>query len=316
MTNDAPTASTKKPRGGYARAIVRLSAFLIVCGAVLGYVDYREARATVMDRLLGIGSRMAPYLDDGRATEAPRMVRVNGVRLFLAAGHTEQPPSFVRKWYTERYQAKGAEVAQAEKLLRAKGILPPSAPGLNQLAFGNEQKGGVAALDFGEPMTMRLLKDRMSRFVGKGDLGSIARLRYVYYEKTGTGGTRFLTVWTDDSFRLSGLMPTDQKDADGFDLDNVPRYPGTVRVLSAEERGMPQRMAVYDGPGSPETALLFYRARMKSLGWMEDETFGKLAARQGKQSLKFGSKDGHEVVLDLSRATADGGLTICALQTR
>lgn len=305
-----------KPKGGYGRAILRLAAFLAVSAGVLLYVDYREARATVMERLLGIGTRMAPYLDDGRGTEAPRQVRINGVRMFVAAGHTDQPPQFVRKWYQDRYAAKGDAFDEWTRRLRAQGALPPDAPGLNQMAFGNDHKGGVAALDFGQPMTMALLKDRMTQFVGSGELGSIARLRYVYYEKTGAGGTRFLTVWTDESFKLSGVMPKENRDAEGSDLPNVPRFPGTVRVLSAEERGMPQRMAVYDGPGSPDTATLFYRARMRSLGWAEDETFARLAERQGKRALKFGSRDGHEVVIDLSPASDQGGVTVCALQTR
>jgi hypothetical protein len=305
-----------KPKGGYTRAILRLTAFLAVTAAVLLYVDYREAQATVMERLLGIGTRMAPYLDDGKGTEAPRQVRINGVRMFVAAGHTDHPPSFVRKWYADRYAAKGDALDEWTQRLRSQGALPPDAPGLNQMAFGNDHKGGVAALDFGQPMSMAMLKDRMRQFVGKGELGSIARLRYVYYEKTGAGGTRFLTVWTDDSFKLSGVMPKEHKDAEGADLPNVPRFPGSIRVLSAEERGMPQRMAVYDGPGSPDTAVMFYRARMHSLGWLEDETFSKLAERQGKRSLKFGSRDGHEVVLDLSQATEQGGVTVCALQTR
>lgn len=305
-----------KPKGGYTRAFLRLTAFVLVSMAVLAYVDYRQARATVMERLLGLGTRMAPYLDDGRGTEAPRAVRINGVKMFVAAGHTDQPPSFVKKWYTDRYAAKGDGLDDLTQKLRKAGALPPEAPGLNQMAFGNDHKGGVAALDFGEPLTMAMLKDRMKQFVGAGELGKIARLRYVYYEKTGSGGTRFLTVWTDDSFKLSQVMPKEHKDAEGADLPGVPRYPGSLRVLSAEERGMPQRMVVYEGTGSPDNAAMFYRARMHSLGWQEDETFGKLAERQGKRALKFESRDGHEVVLDLSPAGDEGGVIICALQTR
>lgn len=306
-----------KPKGGQLRALVRLAVFVAVSGALLAYVDYRAARASVVERLLGFGTRMAPYLDDGRATEAPRQLQINGVRLFVAAGHTDQPPPFVRKFYQDRYAARGDGLDELSRQLRARGMLPPSVSGLNQLAFGNDQKGGVAALDFGDKLSLAMLKERLQRFVGKGELGGIGRLRYVWYEKTGTGGTRFLTVWSDESFKLGDVMPTGQKDAEGFDLEKVPRFPGTVRVLSAAERGMPQRVVVYDGPGSPETAALFYRARMRTLGWQEDEAFGKLAERQGRHALKFGSTDGHEVVLDLSVASEGRlGVSICAVQTR
>jgi hypothetical protein len=296
---------------------IRISAFFLVTLAVLAWVDYRAARATVMERLLGIGQRMAPYLDDGRATEAPRQVRINGVKLHVAAGHTAHPPAFVKKWYSDRYAARGDGMDALGQELKKRGVLPPEAPQLNQLQFGNDQQGGVAAIDYGAKLSLDMLRQRLEKFVGSGEIGNIGRLRYVWYEKTGEGGTRFLTVWTDEKFQLAKLMPTDRVDADGADIPDVPRFPGTVRVLSAEEAGMPQRLAVYDGPGSPETATAFYRARMRTLGWVEDDTFAKLAARQGKHALKFGHpQKGHEVVLDLSSSNGLEGLTVCAVLTR
>lgn len=301
---------------GYIRPILRLSVFLGCAAALLVWLDWHAARASVVDHLLGLSERMAPYLDDGRSTELPRQVRVNGIEMHVAAGHTEQPPRFVRDWYEQRYAAKGDGIDELTRKLRATGALPPQAPGLNQLAFGNDRRGGVAALDFGDKLTLDGLKNRISRFIGSGDLGEIARLRYVYYTPDGHGGTRFLTVWTDEKFKLDQVMPEGNRDADGFDLDNVPRYPGTVRVLSAEERGMPEKIVVYDGPGSPETAELFYRARMHTLGWMEDETFASLAKKQGRHALKLGNQKGHEVVLDLSSGENGQGLTVCAIQTR
>ena len=101
----------------YVRPVLRLTAFVLCVGAVLGYLDYRAAEASVMERLLGIGQRMAPYLDDGRSTEAPRQVRINGVKLYVAAGHTEHPPQFVKKWYTDRYAANDAAKAYAALLV-------------------------------------------------------------------------------------------------------------------------------------------------------------------------------------------------------
>jgi hypothetical protein len=259
---------------------------------------------------------MAPYLDDGRSTEAPRQLRINGVKLYVAAGHTEHPPQFVKKWYTDRYAAKDDGLAQLGAELKKKGALPPNVS-LNQMVFGNDKMGGVASLDYGEKLSLEAFKRRVASFIGSGDLGSIARLRYVFFEGNGSGGTRFLTVWTDDQFKLANLIPGERRDADGKDIENVPRYPGTVRCLSSEERGAAQRIAVYDGPGSPETAELFYRARMQTLGWRLDEQFDAVQQHQGKHALKFESAAGHEVVIDLSPSTDDGqGLTVAVIQTR
>ena len=79
---------------------------------------------------------------------------------------------------------------------------------------------------------------------------------------------------------------------------------------------MPQKVVVYDGPGSPETAELFYRARMQSLGWHEDDTFDRLAHKQGRTSMRYDNAKGHEVVLDLSSNEREQGLTVVAVQTR
>ena len=298
----------------YIRPILRLAAFVGCLCAVLLYLDYRAARASVMERLLGIGQRMAPYMDDGRSTEGPRQVRINGVRVFVAAGHTEHPAAWVRKWYVDRYAAKDDGLAMVGDELKKKGALPPDAPALNQLVFGNDKAGGMAALDFGDKLSLEGLKDRFARFLGSGQLGSIARLRYVYFEKANVG-TRFLTVWTDDKFELDKLIPGENRDADGSDVTDVPRYPGTVRCLSAEEHGMPQKLVVYDGPGTPDTAELFYRARMKTLGWQIDESFASVAKKQNKTALRFENKSGHEVIIDLS-ASENQDLTVCVIQTR
>ena len=301
----------------YVKPMLRLTVFLVVCGAVLAYVDYRSARASVVEHLLGLGQRMAPYLDDARSTEGPRQVRINGVRLFVAAGHTDQPPGFVRKWYQQRYAGHDDGLDALSKDMKKRGLLPPDMQALNELSFGDEKRGGLAALDFGgEKVSMDGFRRRVETFMKSGDLSDLAKLRYVYYESNGGGGTRFLTVWTDEHLLLDKLMPTGGQDAPGADLIDVPRYPGTVRVLSAEEHGMPQRVAVYDGPGSPEAAELFYRARMATLGWSGDETFARLAKKKGKNSLRFDNAKGHEVVLDLSSGERQQGLTVVAVQTR
>jgi hypothetical protein len=299
----------------YIRPVLRLSAFLAALVGVLLYLDYRAAEASVVEHLLGIGQRMAPYLDDGRATEAPRQVRINGVRLFVAAGHTSHPPSFVKKWYRDRYAAKGDALDQMATELRKKNALPEGMS-LNELSFGDDQEGGMAALDFGEKLSLASLKSRFATFIKTGELGDLARLRYVWYEKNDAGGTRFLTVWSDDKFSLSHLMPAGRVDADGSDIEGVPRYPGSVRVLSAEERGMSQRLAVYDGAGSPGNAELFYRARMETLGWMCDESFAKMAQSKGKTALRFDNKAGHEVIVYLGTGARRQGVLVTIVQTR
>lgn len=298
---------------GYIAKVLRLSAFIAVVALVLGYVDYRVAHASIMERLLGIGQRMAPFLDDARLVEAPRELHVNGLTMWVAAGHTTQPPSEVRRWYAERYAGKGTATGVITDELKALKMLPPTVTGLSQASFGDDHIGGMAALDLGGGLTMRSLGP-MIRKLGAGKIGEVGHLRYLYYERTSTGGTRFLTVWTDDRFDLSHLLPDASADAPGRDIEGVPRYPGTVRVLSSDERGRAGQLAVYTGTGSPEAASLFYDARMRTLGWQADARFAEIAGRQNLHSKRFVNAKGHEVVIDLADEHDGQGVTVTVIQ--
>ncbi len=300
----------------YFWPVVRVACFFTAVALVLFYVDYRIARASVMDRLLGFGERMAPYLDDARSVEAPRQMRINGVRLNFAAGTTEHPPEMLGSWYRGRYQADGDALATITKELVGKHLWPGTSGSINEAHFGDRQRGGLVALDYGHPATTRELAERLIHFVKSGQVSELGRLHYVYYEQTASGGTRYLTVWSDADFDLNRLIGQRGGDAEGVDLDGVPRYPGTTRLLSAGERGRAEQLVVYQGAGSPETAAMFYRARMVTLGWKSDERLAEAAdsARAGRTALLFSNAAGHEVLIDLSPSRA--GLSVTAIQVR
>ena len=299
----------------YIRPVLRLATFIAVCCALLLYLDYRVARASVMEHLLGIGQRMAPFLDDAHSVEKPREVHVNGLRMWVAAGRTEHRPAEVRSWYAERYAGKGTATDVMTEALKSAKMLPPSVNGLSQAQFGDDRMGGMAALDMGNHVDLRMLQNALRKLV-TGKIGEVGHFRYLYYERSETGGTRFLTVWTDDQFDLAKFLPTGGEDAPGRDIEDVPRFPGTVRVLSGDERGRLAQMVVYTGPGSPETAALFYDARMRTLGWQSDPRFAKTAREQGLTSRRFLNGKGHEVIVDLADADRGQGLTVTAIQLK
>ena len=302
------------PRRRYLAPIARLTLFVCVVAATLLYLDYRVARASVMERLLGIGQRMAPFMDDARLVEKPREVHLNGLRMWVAAGHTDHSPAEVRRWYAERYAGKGTATDVVTEALKAGKVLPPSVTGLSQASFGDDAMGGMAALDLGNGLSLRSLRPMMHK-LASGKIGEVGHLRYLYFERTATGGTRYLTIWTDDQFDLTQFLPSGSEDAPGRDLAGVPRLPGSVRVLSADERGRLAQMAVYNGPGTPDSAEMFYDARMATLGWHSDPRFSEAALRQGMHSRRFVDAKGHEVVVDVAADDRHGqGLTVTLLQ--
>lgn len=296
----------------YILPVLRVSTYVAVLAAVLLYVDYRVARASMMEHLLGIGQRMAPFLDDARGVEHPREVHVNGLSMWVAAGHTDHRPEEVRQWYAERYAGKGTATDTMTDLLKSVKLLPPAVSGLSQASFGDDNMGGMAALDLGNHVDAHVLQRALRKLV-TGKIGEVGHLRYLYYERNETGGTRFLTIWTDDHFDLTKFLPSGREDAPGRDIEDVPRFPGTMRVLSGDERGRVAQMAVYTGVGSAQGAALFYDARMRTLGWQDDPQFSGAAERQGLHSRRYANAKGHEVVIDLAEDDRQA-LTVTAIQ--
>jgi len=297
----------------YARHFLRLACFGAISFAVLLYVDYRVARATVMEGLAGFGTRMVPYLDDHRTTEGPRTFRLNGIELHMAVGHSPHPPRFVRDWYLDKYAPKGPQMEAFRESLKKQGMLDRTIPNANQVVTGDDNSGTVASIDLGGPTSKEQILERIKRVMIEHDIGKVGQLRYLMYNKE-PAGTRFLTVWTDNTVKLDQLMAIGDKDAEGFDIPNVPRYPGHKRILSAAEVGQAQASAIYEGPGTVENALAFYRARMRSNGFREDHGFHDQMERDhGSHSLRF-TRDDAELLVDLSPSPV--GVMVCVIQTR
>lgn len=271
---------------------------LMAGAALLVYLDYRIASASVRERLLAGGQAMAAYLGDTSASEAPRQLHLNGAKLFFAVSVTRDPPAAVLRWYGERYAGEDDALGVMAAELKRYRLLPVDSTGLSQSSFGDENAGGFAALDFGRKLSLLELGRRVLHF-GDGVDGA-ARLRYLYHERMRSGGTRLLTVWTDESFRLSSLFPELGQDALGHDLDRVPRYPGSTRLLSAEEDGKAPRLIVYQTAAAPAAVEGFYAARLPALGWTLDPRFGEIGRQRGERALRFTDGARAEAVVTVS----------------
>src|SRR3954447_21896332 len=147
----------------YLDHLGRLACFCAILFGILLYVDYRVARATVMEGLAGFGTRMVPYLDDHRTTEGPRTFRLNGIELHMAVGHSAHPPRFVRDWYLDRYAPKGPQMEAFRASLKKQGMLDKTIPNANQLVTGDDENGTVSSIDVGEVASKEELLARVKR---------------------------------------------------------------------------------------------------------------------------------------------------------
>ena len=170
---------------------------IIVVGCALFVAP---ARGSVEDFFGAAPRVMSAYRDDGNGRERPRRLELDGMTLAVAAGGTSDAPADVGRWY--------------------ESTLGDARHGCG-VRFGDDERGGVAAIDYGEPLDADKLAARMGKLAATGDLGALGQLQAVMYERRGDGGTRYLNLW--GGLALEKLMPAGGGDVAGGDLDGVPR---------------------------------------------------------------------------------------------
>ncbi len=296
------------------RILVRSGLTMLVVWVGLG-VFVRMARATVYERLLGMGSDMAKFLDDGDTTGKPRDIRLNGQKLQVATGSTTQSVQDVIGFYNKRYGGRDGGMRQHfQKMIDEGHTKDPErlrkllAKGpLNALSEVRGDGGGdlgfSAFTDLGpgdgEP---RALFDRVHKFGRTGQLSDMGAAYYVYARKSGDK-TSFFLLWADKDFNVFDLVggkddAGGRGDVPGEDLPGVPRFPGGRRFFSSSEPAKNYAVAGYDLPADPGSVQAFYRARMAAEGWVADQNFERALAEVRKQ------KDVVERALRFSRGQA------------
>ena len=299
------------------RVVVRSALSMLVVWVGLG-VFVRMARATVYERLLGMGSDMAKFLDDGDTTGKPRDIRLNGQKLQVATGSTTQSVQDVIGFYNKRYGGRDGGMRQHfQKMIdeghtkdpeRLKKILARGP--LNSLSEVRGDGGGELGFsvftDLGAPNgEPRALMERAQKFVRTGQLSDMGAAYYVYARKAGDR-TSFFLLWADKDFNVIDLVggkeDAGRADVPGDDLPGVPRFPGSRRFFSSSEPAKNYAVSGYDLPADPGTAQAFYRARMAAEGWSADLRFDRALEEVRKhkdvveRALRFSRGQAHVVM--------------------
>ena len=309
--------------------VLRVLTFLFVVYLVIVAVAIRGARAEVGDALLSLGPEMLRY-DEALRQEPPRTLWLNGQPIRLATGVTDASLPEVLDWYEAECQAHdgqlGARLQAQLDTLRAQvpevddvdaSMLDPV------LRDENADHGYVACLDQGaESVALETLAERATRFQRRLDVSELGDLRYLYVQR-GTEKTFFALIWTEGSLPIGEMFPA-AGDAPGGDVAEVPRPPGSRRILSAREEGYEESVTSYvDADQNAETLGRFYRGAMAKRGFTLlalDEnaraTLG-LAAAQTSQPGFFVFEKGSRVLavqVHEDPSTGRGGATVLTFE--
>lgn len=282
----------------------RLSTFVICLGAISTMFYAHRVHTQYGEQLLGAGELLMRYQGAERQDQT-RVMEVNGQSIHFSTGvTTDSVDAVLDSFETICQQHDGQVMEQFARLPRSvRGhtvrMLDPV------MRYGGANGGVVICLDMGEEeVSLGELRQRVQRFEHSTDVHEIGDIRYVYVQGTDDPEVRhFITVWTDGPFRMGNMM-SDGVDAPGTDLTDVPRPPGSHRVISAAEAGYPEAAAMYTGSPMTEWELEgFYQHELPAHGWIvtpirddRQPLHSRVvtAHREGQEELLFVSLDTDE----------------------
>lgn len=246
----------------------------LACAVATGGFAAKHVRAHVDELAFDIGATMLRHPATDQADPA-RTLLVNGIALHIASAGTAAPLPDVLDIFHARCRERGGRFGEAFERPRGMRV------GLRRLVdvpldgvlrLEDAERGYVACLDMGgAPLGVGEILHRARAVLAEGDLARIGDLRFVYAVRDGER-TSYLALWTDGPLPVYRAFPA-QGDAPGDDLEQVPRPPGTRRILSAHEHGGRARVAMYRAHGVGPTALAErYRAHLRAAEFVIPET--------------------------------------------
>lgn len=254
-------------------SVLRLASLIALLSAIASLCLLRQARAAVDEAMLHFGSSLMEY--PNAKEEAVRQLHLNGARVYFRTQTVDAPSHAVLDHYEALCDGRDGFLAQRlSELLATHPRVPDHAAMLRSIATTAVRDGGrgyVACLDMGgQALSLDSLVSRFARFARTGDLHEIGHARYAYAQPVEGSDSRtfLLTMWTAADFNLYDILPLEGRDAAGSDLTQVPRPPNSQRILSSNEVGYSNAVAVYLArASSPSTLERFYREAFRARDW-------------------------------------------------
>jgi len=249
--------------------VVRVAAYATMVSGIAAAVTVHSAHASVGEASMQLGRDLLPladYIQDATA------ISINGEHIMLSSSHSDKTVNEVLDAYENYCNASpDSRAADWGKLITGPGAdtVKASKIGLDVGTFRrqNGSQGSVMCFMHGE-QSQKTIADSIKAFAQTKDLGKLGKLRYVYVSPD-ENGSRVLTAWTDDVFKIDSLVPKDKHtDAAGADPIDVPRPPEAQRLLAAQVLGTPFGAHIYRSAKGPDAVRDFYDGELSKAGWL------------------------------------------------
>jgi hypothetical protein len=264
------------------RSLLCLLTAVLVCGWAGKHVR-AELGASLLERSARL-FELAPHWQHGE----PRALYLNGARMIIASGISEQPQAALLDHFQAMCRRHTAGIHAVMSGRNATSELPSLLDGV--LRVEGDGAGLVACLALGEdPLGIAALVERLEHLAETGDLSALGGLRVVRVQPRGDGSF-FVAAWNDGPVVLDAMFPV-QGDSPGIDFRGVPRPEHATRTLSAWQEGGEAAANLYSVPEGADVAFSTYERMLVRASWQIDDgarllagdpRYGALFSRAGK----------------------------------
>jgi hypothetical protein len=123
------------------------------------------------------------------------------------------------------------------------------------VCFAGMAEGGLAGF-----------AERFKRFARNLDLAELGAARYLYARQI-ANGTQLLLLTADGPLKLARLLPSDGRDAEGFEPIAGARPKSSVRMISAHTPKLPYGLTTYRSTLPPSALVSDYAAQAEKQGY-------------------------------------------------
>jgi hypothetical protein len=244
---DGYSSKTSKRR----QSIGRVFAYGTVVSVAFAACGVRSARAELADKALVAGRELAAAAD---VAHDVKRIRMNGEVLNLGNGISTKSIKEVLDQYESFCGAEGNLFGDLKRMLDPKddSIKLRTVAGTSRKENAEE---GVVFCAHRSPDVKTSALDAVEEFATTLNLGALGQIRYVYAHKLPSGTTQVTTLWTDGSFNIQSLVPSDGKDSPGADSPYFPRPLDSRRLFAFEIEGTAYGSRVYESNASPDAVI-------------------------------------------------------------
>lgn len=148
--------------------------------------------------------------------------------------------------------------------------------------------------------------DRVKTLTESLDFSELGSLQFIHAEEH-NGKTLVRALWSDGPLKMNDFFP-EKADVPGHDLADLPRPPGSQRIIAGHIEGADRHILGYASPEPPWQVNAFYAAELPKHGWKEIDLGEKSSSNQPLLEHAY-EKDGHHALLALSPSEDSTGAT-------